>query len=99
MPDYVIQYVESFSPEGEAAIAIHKSFSIANYKDTDKEQINKEQIWRKRGFIGTKELELDKFPQAMHHFKIFYNAEKKARIFYKYVGNIKFLKNLKGVSE
>lgn len=91
MPKYVIQYVESFMPEGNASIAIHRSFSIANYKDAQQDKIE-----RAKGFIGTTELEKGKFTQAIHHFKIFYNASNKARIYYRYVGNIKFIKNLKG---
>ncbi|MBU2102354.1 MAG: DEAD/DEAH box helicase family protein [Candidatus Omnitrophica bacterium] len=90
MPQYVIQYVENFMPEGDASIAIHKAFSIANYKDAQQDKIE-----RAKGFIGNNDIEKSKFPQAIHHFKIFYNTSNKARIYYRYIGNIKFLKNLK----
>jgi len=90
MPRYVIQYIESFLPEGQSSIAIHKPFSISNYKDADQEKIE-----RSRGFIGTTQLEKDKFPQAMHHLIVFFNTKGKARIYYRYVGGIKFLKNLR----
>lgn len=90
MPQYVIQYIESFLPEGESSIAVHKSFSISNYNDA-----NQERIERQRGFIGTTQLEKKKFPEAMHHFIILYNADNKARIYYRYIGGIKFLKNLR----
>jgi hypothetical protein len=92
MPQYVIQYVENFMPDDEASIAIHKSFSIVNYKDADQEKIA-----RPKGFIGTSDLEMGKFPNAMHHFRILYNGRKKARIYYRLVGNIRFLKNLRGI--
>lgn len=90
MPQYVIQYVENFMPDGEASIAIHRSFSIANYRDADQEKIA-----RPKGFIGTSDQERPKFPKAMHHFRILFNARNKARIYYRLVGNIQFLKNFK----
>ncbi|MCQ9206869.1 MAG: DEAD/DEAH box helicase family protein [Omnitrophica bacterium] len=90
MPDYVIQYVKSFMPDRNNSIAIHKLFSISNYRDA-----NQGLIERPKGFIGTTELEKNKFPQAIHHFKIFHNKENKSRIFYRFIGSIKFLKNLK----
>jgi hypothetical protein len=90
MPQYVIDYIESFMPEGEQSIAFHETLSIINYSDAYQEKIE-----RTKGFIGTNQLEKGRFPNAMHHFKIFYNRDNKARIFYRYVGNIKFLKNLR----
>ena len=90
MPKYVIDYIERFMPEGERSIAFHVSNSIVNYSD-----VNQEKIERTKGFIGTTQQEKGEFPNAMHHFKIFYNQDNKARIFYRYVGNITFLKNLR----
>lgn len=90
-PSYVLDYVDQFSPLGEASLALHPSASIANRSDdTDKETIT-----RKKGLMGKSDLEKNKYPEALHHFKIFFNANNKARVFYKYEGNIKFLKNLK----
>jgi hypothetical protein len=57
--------------------------------------VDKATITRTRGFIGNRELELDKFPDAIHHINILYNDQNKARIFYKYEGNIRFLKTSK----
>lgn len=91
MPQYVIDYVEHFMPNDEHSIAFHPSFSIANYSDA-----NQEKIERTKGFIGDSQLEGKKFPHALHHFKIFYNKDNKARIFYKYNGNVTFLKNMRG---
>ena len=86
MPRYVIQYIESFLPEGQSSIAIHESQSIANYgDDTDQAKIE-----RTKGLIGTTQQQKQRFPNAMHHFKIFYNANNKARIYYRYTGSIKF---------
>lgn len=90
MPDFLLNYIQHFSPNGNESIAIHPSGSMAGYKDADQDRIE-----RARGFIGNRELEKDKYPNAIHHFKILHNAENKARIFYKYDGNIRFLKNLR----
>lgn len=90
LPDYLIDYIKNFSPEGDDSIVIHRSGSINGYKDA-----NQEEIRRARGFIGDRELELQKFPRAIHHFKILFNEKNFARIFYKYRGNIRFIKNNK----
>ncbi|MCK5601443.1 DEAD/DEAH box helicase family protein [Candidatus Pacearchaeota archaeon] len=87
MPNYVIDYVQSFMMDGNQSIAIHKSAQA--YSSADQETIE-----RAKGFIGTPQLEIGKFPKAIHHFKIFHNADNKARMFYRYVGNIKFLRSL-----
>lgn len=47
---------------------------------------------RARGFIGKRELEPEKYPEAIHHINILHNENGKARVFYKYQGNIRFLK-------
>ena len=46
--------------------------------------------------MGAWDLERNKYRNAVHHFKILYNAQNKARIFYKfdgkgftYLGNVK----------
>jgi hypothetical protein len=90
IPDFLLEYIQHFSPSGDDSIAIHPSKTIAGYKDA-----NQEKIERARGFIGNFELEKDKRPNAIHHLKILFNSQNKARLFYKYDGNIKFLKNLK----
>lgn len=94
LPDYLISYIESFLPSGFDSLAVHSPKSISGYKDKDKET-DKATITRTRGFIGNRELELDKFPNAIHHINILYNDQNKARIFYKYEGNIRFLKTSK----
>ena len=95
LPDYLICHVERTSPSGVKSVVVHGSTSIAGYKDTD--GVNKQKIERARGFFGAPQMQKDKFPDAVHHFKIFYNARGKGRLFYKFDGNIKFLKNLKHV--
>jgi hypothetical protein len=91
LPSFVLEYVDHFSPAGDSSIAFHPSRSITGFKDADQERIE-----RGKGFIGSTDLERDKYPHAIHHFKVLFNAAGKARVFYKYDGSIKFLKNLKG---
>lgn len=81
LPDYLISFITSMSPDGDASIAIHDPSPIAGRKD---ETIDQEQIRRQKGFIGTPQLEKARFPKAVHHVKIFFNARGKARVFYKY---------------
>jgi Z1 domain/Type III restriction enzyme, res subunit len=87
LPDYLIRYVQRILPNGPGSIALHTSSTIENMKDADKEKIE-----RTKGLFGQVRRE---FPDSVHHFKIFYNAKHKARLIYKFNGNISFLKNLK----
>ena len=90
LPDYLLQYISHFSPNGAESLAVHRTGTITKYKDADQVRIE-----RPKGFIGTGELEQSKFPNAIHHIKIFKNANSLARLFYRYVGSIRFVKNLK----
>lgn len=90
IPQFLISFIEQFSPDGNNSLAIHGSTDISGRTDVDKVTIE-----RPRGFIGTGEQEPIKYPHAIHHIKVFYNKEKKARVFYRYEGSIRFLKNLK----
>lgn len=94
LPGYLITYIEGFCPLGDDSITIHFPNSIAGYKDKEGET-DKATITRTRGFIGNRELELIRFPNVIHHINILYNEQGKARIFYKYQGNIRFLKTTK----
>lgn len=91
VPDYLIRYVERTSPRGPRSVAIHRSASIDGYKDAD--GLNKEKIQRKRGFFGKSQLQ--KAPDAVHHFMVIHNGKGNGRLFYKFSGNISFIKNLK----
>jgi hypothetical protein len=90
LPDYLISFIEHFSPDGNNSLAIHKSSDISNWNDVDK--VN---IYRSRGLIGGHDRETTKYPHAIHHIKIFFNQNKKARVCYMYDENIKFLKKIK----
>jgi hypothetical protein len=87
LPEYLIRYVQKMLPNGADSIAIHPSGNVGNMKDADKVKIE-----RTKGLMG--QVRRD-FPNAVHHFKIFYNAEDKARIIYKFNGNISFIQNVK----
>ncbi|NPU68531.1 DEAD/DEAH box helicase family protein [Bradyrhizobium sp. 83012] len=87
LPSYLIQYVKRFMPRGLASIALHPSSTIENMKDADKEKIE-----RRKGLFG--QVSRD-YPDAVHHFKVFHNAVHKARLIYKFSGNITFIKNVR----
>jgi len=91
LPIYLINFIEHFSPDGMNSLAVHNSTDISYWGDVDKER-----ILRPKGFIGVTAQEKDKYPHATHHIKVFFNSKNnKARVFYRYVSNIKFLKNLR----
>ena len=94
LPDYLINYMENFCPAGPASIAVHGPKSIAGYADKPGE-IDKKTITRTKGFIGDPQLEKGTYPDAIHHIIIFHNGLGRARVFYKYEGNIRFLKTPK----
>lgn len=93
-PDYLKHFMMRASPKPEESIAIHQSTSIAGYADA-KGDLDKSRIERRRGFMGTNQLEKTRYPNAVHHIKVFSNAEGKGRLFYKFEGSIQFLKNLR----
>lgn len=90
LPEYVRRFVQRTAPSS-SAVAIHQSTDIAGYADGA--DVDKDRIVRKRGFFGKSQLEQAKYPSAVHHFRVFHNAGTTARIFYKFVGNIQFIKN------
>jgi hypothetical protein len=87
LPDYLIEFVRHFSPNGSTSVALHGSSTIENMRDADKEKIE-----RTKGLFG--QVTRD-HPGALHHFKIFFNSHHKARLIYKFAGNIAFMKNVK----
>lgn len=90
LPTYLINYIESFRPEGDNSIVVHKTSTISGYRDSA--EVDRATITRTRGFMGNDQLEVDKYPDAIHHIKVFENGMGQARVFYKYQGRIRFLK-------
>lgn len=91
LPPYLIQYLQTALREAPGTLAIHTSSSIEGYENS----ANQAEISRTRGFIGNPQLESRKFPNAIHHVKIFHNGRGKARVFYKNQGGVQFIQNLK----
>lgn len=93
-PGYLKEFMAQTSSDPERLIAIHGSSSIAGYSSKE-DGFDKSRIERRRGFMGTNQLEKGRFPEAVHHIKVFSNGEGKARLFYKFDGSIQFVKNLR----
>lgn len=89
LPTYLLTFIDEYSPHGAESIAIHRADSVEGYTDKE-DEVDRETVWRRRGFIGTNQLELDKFREAEHHIKIFYYKDK-ARVFYKFHENVTFM--------
>jgi hypothetical protein len=91
LPQFLIDYIRATQAAGSGAdLAIHTASSIAKYGAS----ANHEAISRAKGFMGTTQLELGKFPTAVHHVKIFVNAAGRGRLFYKNTGSLQFVQNL-----
>ena len=90
LPAFLIDYIQATSPDGDQSLAIHMASSIAGYQHS----ANQDAITRTKGFIGTPQLEQKKFPNAVHHIKVLYNAKGNARLFYKFRGSLQFIQNL-----
>ncbi len=89
LPSYLIEYLRAEVSRSPECLAIHKASSIAGRSsDTDQKTIS-----RVKGLIGNPQLERQRFPSALHHIKIFYNSEGKARVFYKNTGSTQFVQN------
>ncbi len=91
MPAFLIKYLNASLKAKPNALAIHASSSIEGYRTS----ADQTKISRTKGFIGNPQLELGKFPNAIHHIKIFHNGKGKARVFYKNQGRVSFVQNLK----
>ncbi len=86
LPEFLIRYVENFSPDGNDSLAIHPTSPLPPSADQEK-------IERKKGLIGKTQREENRYPRAIHHIKIYRNNAGRARVFYLYFGNIRFLRN------
>jgi hypothetical protein len=93
LPAYLVEYIESALKSFPGTLAIHNASSIENYKAGP--NVDVEAISRARGFIGNPQLESTKFPNAIHHVKIFHNGKGKARVFYKNRSGVHFVQNMR----
>ena len=90
-PPFLIDYLSAALKVRPHTLAIHTSSSIAGYKTS----ADQDAVARAKGFIGNPQLELGRFPNAIHHVKIMHNGKGKARVFYKNLGGVQFVQNLK----
>jgi len=90
-PTYLRRFIIRTSASLEASLVLHPSASIEGYKDEP--GLDKAAIERRRGFFGSSQM--GNHPGAIHHLKIFTNAAKQGRLFYKFDGSIQFIKNIK----
>jgi hypothetical protein len=90
LPSSLIALISHMDVYFPAKLAIHRASSIANYGSS----ANQEAILREKGFIGNPQMELKAFPGALHHIKIFYNAANRARVFYKFTGELSLAQNM-----
>jgi hypothetical protein len=91
LPAYLIEYLRRALKMKSGTLAIHACGSIEGYsKSADHKNIS-----RTKGFIGKPQLEPTRFPNATHHVKILHNGKGKARVFYKNLGGVQFVQNLK----
>jgi hypothetical protein len=86
-PDFFLHFIKTVQPTGANSLVWHNSTSIINNKSA-----NQDTIERAKGLFGGSEIR--QYPDSVHHFKIFYNAERQARVVYKYEDNKKSIQFL-----
>jgi hypothetical protein len=92
LPSYLLKYIAATSQEPSSQIALHTSTIIDGYSDA--QGLDKERIERSKGFFGANQLERSRFPDAIHHVKVFRNqALGIGRFFYKFDGSVSFIQN------
>lgn len=88
LPDFVISFIETLTQLRGGNLATHKSMDVSGWgADTDKTTIA-----RRRGFLGNTQLKLDRHPNTPHHVRIVRDGDRRARLFYKYVGDANFVR-------
>lgn len=88
--EHILSFVDKTLPFGDESIVVHSSRKI-----TGSNLIDDQNISRDRGMYGGEDYEGDKFPNAVHHFKIFYNQNYSARVIYNYRASDKSIRFLK----
>ncbi|HDI5442771.1 TPA: hypothetical protein PNR70_001956, partial [Legionella pneumophila] len=80
LPMCLIDFIHRTSNGHNDKIAIHNPGSVSNRRTVDPITITR----TGGGMLGTGDLELNKFPHAYHHIKIFYTENGDAKLYYKY---------------
>jgi hypothetical protein len=89
-PEYLRRYIKS-TAIGSSSIFVHKPPDISGYTNAEG-LVDTERVYRRQGFYG-KSQENQAPASAVHRLIIFHNGDKKARLFYKFMGSIQFIKN------
>lgn len=78
--NYLLKYLSELMKADGGEIIWHKSRDFSNYADGDQSKI----VRTKGGMMGTEgDLEIIQFPKGIFHFKLFYNKQSKARLYYR----------------
>lgn len=88
LPEFLIKYIERTSSNNDSVV-FHAPSDISNQASAGTDVPN---IARQKGFMGKSQLQEDKYPDASHHVKVFYNSQSRARVFYKLRG-VHFIHN------
>lgn len=89
LPQSLVALISKMQEYFPGTLAIHRASPIAGYGRT----ADQETVFRAKGFMGNPQLELAAFPRAIHHIKIFYNAKRRARVIYKFTGDLMLAQN------
>ena len=81
-PDYVQKYLIQNLARRNSRVSFHQASSFGQRAKTYTPE-ERASIRRKKGIFATNEYNRSEIPSAMHHLKIFYNDDRKARLFYK----------------
>lgn len=84
LPSYVLNFIQINTYPGNIALHDIREATVAEYQDT---------LYRRKGVLGG--TDISKFPNAVHHFIIYANNRNEARMIYRYVGKIQFLRNFR----
>lgn len=82
---YLIDFIEAFAPNGVKSLVIHP------IRHVKRETEYHDSLERPRGIFGS-EASVKEYPEASHHILIVKNTFNKARMIYKYIGNITMIK-------
>lgn len=91
LPSFILEYILKIINQDNDLLAIHSSADISGWADVDKKL-----IIRPRNFITLNAGIKKKFPRAEHHIQIVYNSKnRRARLIYKPMNELGFMRNLK----
>jgi hypothetical protein len=95
IPQHIINFVEHGSSNfGNKSCIFHESSTIMNYNTGG---INHANVSRDKGVLKPAINKINFPDYVFHHFKIFFNSDNMARIFYTYEGKVKFYRNTKNI--